>query len=145
MLEAFSPVAWRSFIENLGVPTFEGSTGRLFIEDKKASRLLLAWREDLQARGVEFCTKTEWRGFSDDPKDCDAVVYAMGGGSWEPDPVVWPQAFRAAGFEVEPFGSSNVGYRVKWPEAFLKEAERKPLKNIEQTMRLAENNHEMFR
>ncbi len=90
VLGAFPPQAWVRFIENLGVKTFQGTSG-----------------------------------FA-------AVCFALGGGSWEPteSPLRWPAIFGSRGLGFTEFTPSNVGYRVDWPEGFLREAEAKPLKSI---------------
>jgi len=61
-----------------------------------------------------------------------AACFSLGGGSWEPQeqPLRWPGIFVAKGLKFHEFESSNVGFRVAWPEALLKEAEGKPIKNV---------------
>lgn len=144
VLRAFSPSDWLRFIDNLGIGTFEGTSGRYFVEDMKASKLLQAWVKKLQGAGVEFRFGLECTGFvskdgtielcfSDGSvRVFDAVGFALGGGSWEPAevPLRWPAMFREHGIGFEDFRASNVGYQIAWSEAFLREAEGMPLKNI---------------
>lgn len=143
--EAFGPRFWLSFIEReLGIATFLGTSRRYFVEDMKAAELVRRWRERLEKLGVAF----EWGkelssidrsaegpvlGFADGSRlACRACVLALGGGSWEPQekPLRWPAVLAAHGVHLEPFRPSNVGFRVAWPAALLREAEGKPVKNV---------------
>ncbi len=151
LIGAFPPQAWIAFIEELGFKTFEGTSGRYFIEEMKASRFLQAWVARLSERGVKFVYDQECVGFtageqqvelemrSSDGKTTkrrfSAAGFALGGGSWEPSevPLRWPQIFRDHDVAFTEFAPSNVGYSVQWPQAFLKEAERQPLKRIVMT------------
>jgi len=63
---------------------------------------------------------------------CDGIVLALGGGSWEktgPDPS-WPELLSRLGLRTIPFAPANVGYQLQWKPQFLKECEGKPLKNV---------------
>src|SRR3954453_12758100 len=48
-IEAFPPDALRAWAENLGQPTFVGSSGRIFPRAMKSSPLLRAWLRRLDA------------------------------------------------------------------------------------------------
>lgn len=146
VIESYPPAAWIRFIEELGYKTFEGTSGRYFIEEMKASRFLQTWMKKLLGQGVQFRFGEECSGFSVDPfkKTCElkthagesaefhAICFALGGGSWEPQevPLRWPSIFKDLDLGFEDFTPSNVGYRVSWPEKFLEEAEGLPLKGI---------------
>src|SRR5512143_2731623 len=93
MLEAFSPATLRAWIHRLGVETFVGSSGRVFPRDMKAAPLLRAWLHRLREAGVRFHMRYRWRGWRDDALlfetpdgekllKADAVILALGGGSW---------------------------------------------------------------
>lgn len=144
--EAFSPQQWLGFIEiELGIPTFQGTSRRYFIEGMKAPPLLKAWLGRIEAGGGRLMTRKEWSGlegvpgsrwklsFSDGTTETvDAVVFALGGGSWEKteSPLRWTKITDSLGWKREPFQSSNSGFQVEWPRAFVKEAEGLPIKNI---------------
>lgn len=53
-LQAFDAPALRAWVHTLGVPTFVGSSGRVFPEDMKAAPLLRAWLARLRKQGVSF-------------------------------------------------------------------------------------------
>lgn len=146
-LEFFPLLSWRRFIENLGIPTFLGTSRRWFVDGMKASRLLKLWMNKLEGLGVEFRPGTECIGFESHSKQVkltlnhrgsvsrevfDSACFALGGGSWEPQekPLRWPKMFENHGVAFIPFQSSNVGFRVAWPPQLLIEAEGKPIKNV---------------
>lgn len=142
LLADFPPSKWIEFIEELGTATFKGTSERYFIEDMKASLFLKAWTERLKRQGVEFRFGKELTGFESAPnrilfQDGSTeryahICFALGGASWEPTetPLRWPSIFKSKGLAFTEFTSSNVGYQVAWSDAFLKEAEGKPLKKI---------------
>jgi uncharacterized flavoprotein (TIGR03862 family) len=146
-LEFFPLLSWRGFIEDLGIPTFLGTSRRWFVDGMKASRLLKLWMNKLEDLGVEFRPGIECIGFESHSKQVNltlnqdgrvssetfnSVCFALGGGSWEPKekPLRWPKMFKDQGVTFIPFQSSNVGFRVAWPPRFLEEAEGKPIKNV---------------
>ena len=87
----------RDWAKALGVDTFVGSSGRVFPSDMKSAPLLRAWLHRLRVAGVQFHMRHRWVGLEgagegmhwtfDTPKGpvqltADAVVLAVGGGSW---------------------------------------------------------------
>ena len=142
----FTPQAWIHFIENdLGISTFEGTSGRFFVENMKAAELLRAWRKRLTDRKVRFELGQEMVGFSaradgrcelsfaqSAPASFDAVLFALGGGSYETEekPLRWPEIFQKKNLQFQPFRPSNVGYELAWTPKFLEEAEGKPIKGM---------------
>src|SRR6195952_3986979 len=56
-ISAFPPEALRAWSEQLGQPTFVGSSGRVFPQAFKASPLLRAWLRWLDALGVRFALR----------------------------------------------------------------------------------------
>src|ERR1700761_4704895 len=65
-IEAFPPDALRAWSEALGQPTFVGSSGRVFPQSMKASPLLRAWLQRLDASGVRFALRHRWTGWNAD-------------------------------------------------------------------------------
>jgi uncharacterized flavoprotein (TIGR03862 family) len=137
VFQVFSRRDWIAFVEGLGLETFCGTSRRYFVREMKASGLLKAWIEKLKSSGVEFefdHELTDFHGtslqFGEERREFDAICFALGGGSWDTH-VRWPDIFSAKGIVITPFAPSNTGFGVAWPEAFLKEAEGLPLKNVE--------------
>ena len=60
----FSPQDWIAFIEELGIQTFKGTSGRYFVEEMKAAGLLKNWRSRLESQGVKFQVERECVDFS---------------------------------------------------------------------------------
>ncbi len=144
-LQQFSPQNWLDFIEKkLEVGTFLGTSNRYFVETMHAAKLVRQWRRRLEALAVGFVLDAEcidfqrqgdeWQlHFRQQPSACfDALGFCLGGGSYEKlgTQVHWPEMFRQKGLSFREFSPSNTGYEVHWSEAFLKEAEGQPLKNI---------------
>jgi uncharacterized flavoprotein (TIGR03862 family) len=144
----FPPQAWIQFIEEkLQETTFLGTSGRYFVKSMTAAKLVKNWKKRLVGLGVAFKTsyhmvdlkpstnldsKTVLIHFNDhEPHQADAVVLALGGGSYEEDlPITWPDMLRSHQIEVSNFEPSNSGWHVNFPKGFLDEAAGQPLKNI---------------
>ncbi len=128
-LERFTPQMLRAFAEELGQPTFVGSSGRVFPQAMKASPLLRAWLARLQTRGVRIVTRSRFVGW--DPagsaqfagpdgiaraEACDGLVLAFGGASWPKlgSDGSWAPLLAGRGVAVVPFGPANAGVRLDW-------------------------------
>ncbi len=163
LLLQFSPSAWLAFIHALSsrneqpsaarepgasvrtaLETFEGTSGRYFVREMKASGLLRAWLTDLEGKGVEFHYGHELKDFEKADQEritlyftggqavtVDAAVLALGGASWlaENETLRWPQMFASKRIAVTPFAAANCGYEVAWKKEFIAEAANSPIKN----------------
>ncbi|MDA7425184.1 TIGR03862 family flavoprotein [Thalassococcus lentus] len=129
MLEAFPPEQVQAWAEGLGQDTFVGSTGRLFPKKMKASPLLRAWLERLDALGLERRTRWRWTGWDGDLVQFDtpigvqtidpcATVLALGGASWSRlgSDGAWTALLRDKSIDLELFAPSNAGLIVDWSE-----------------------------
>ncbi|MBL7714302.1 MAG: TIGR03862 family flavoprotein [Bdellovibrionales bacterium] len=145
----FGTDAWLSQIHGLGFETFLGTSGRFFLKEMKASLFLKAWTSRLEKAGVTIHTDHDFQAFQkQDSKTrldfkngthfvSDQTVFALGGGSWnDEEALIWPKAFQDHGIAFHDFTPANAGYEIDWPKAFLDEADRKPLKNIQLTTAL---------
>ena len=146
MVRAFSPEAMRAWAQGLGVPTFVGSSGRVFPVDMKAAPLLRAWLHRLRAAGVVFHMRHRWLGWSEQgalrmqgPQgqvdvDAPAVVLALGGASWARlgSDGTWQPVLREAGVEVAPLVPSNCGFDVVggWTPHFASRFAGQPFKSV---------------
>lgn len=95
LLGEFDADALRAWIHGLGIDTFVGSSGRVFPSDMKAAPLLRAWLKRLREQGVLIHTRCRWLGWNADGTldiqsaaerlsiRADAVILALGGGSWQ--------------------------------------------------------------
>ncbi len=146
LLEVFPPDALCEWIHRLGIETFVGSSGRVFPKDMKAAPLLRAWLHRLREAGVRFHVRHRWLGWDAGgalrlagPQDemsvqTDAVVLALGGGSWAKlgSDGAWVPLLVQRGVEVAPLLPSNCGFDVAggWSEYLKSRFAGQPLKTV---------------
>jgi uncharacterized flavoprotein (TIGR03862 family) len=131
-VEAFGPEAVRTWAQALGIPTFVGTSGRVFPKDMKAAPLLRAWLHRLRAgtggaTPVQFHMRHRWRGWAGDGTTlrfahadgelafaADATVLALGGASWPRlgSDGAWVPLLEARCVAVAPLRASNCGFDV---------------------------------
>jgi uncharacterized flavoprotein (TIGR03862 family) len=143
-LEQFDAAAIRDWARTLGVETFVGSSGRVFPLDLKAAPLLRGWVRRLRASGVGFHMHHRWLGWDDAGAlrfahadgerrvSVDAVVLALGGGSW---PVLgsdaaWVPLLADRGVTIAPLAPSNCGFDIGWSEHFAQRHAGLPVKPV---------------
>lgn len=145
IIEAFPPRALIAWAEDLGQPTFVGSSGRIFPKTMKASPLLRALLARLAERGVVIRTRTRWTGwdatgaltFTDGEGRSEnfassATLLALGGASWAKlgSDGAWTEILRARGVVMTPWAPSNVGFNVAWSDHFRDRFAGQPLKGV---------------
>jgi hypothetical protein len=143
-LEAFGPEALRLWVHGLGVETFVGTSGRVFPTEMKAAPLLRAWLHRLREAGVRFHMRHRWQGWSEGgalhfstPEGeksvhSDAVILALGGGSWARlgSNGAWVPLLAQRGVPVAALRPSNCGFDVGWSEHFRTRFAGHPLKSV---------------
>jgi uncharacterized flavoprotein (TIGR03862 family) len=143
-METFPPTAVRAWCEELGQPTFVGSSGRVFPRAMKASPLLRAWLARLARAGVTFRPRHRWLGWDSEQRllfatpdgetavAADAVVLALGGASWPRlgSTGEWASLLADRGIPVAPLTPSNCGFLIDWSEIFRLRCEGQPLKRL---------------
>ncbi|GJE54195.1 MULTISPECIES: TIGR03862 family flavoprotein [Methylobacterium] len=142
-VESFPPEALRAWCENLGQPTFVGSSGRVFPKSFKASPLLRAWLVRLATLGVAIRTRhrlTAWDGTAltfEAPEGAvtirpRACLLALGGASWPRlgSDGAWVGLLEGRGVAVAPLKAANVGFSVAWSEHFSGRFAGEPVKRI---------------
>ncbi len=126
LLATFGPNDICAWASALGVQTFVGSSGRVFPKDMKAAPLLRAWLHRLRGAGVQFFMRHRWLGWDDDGAlkfstpngqaqvTADAIVLALGGGSWARlgSDGAWVPLLAGRGVAVAPLQPSNCGFDV---------------------------------
>ena len=145
LLQAFDAQALRQWIHDLGIETFVGSSGRVFPTDMKAAPLLRAWLKRLRECGAVIHTRHRWLGWQADgalriasPEGekqlrPDAVLLALGGGSWARlgSDGAWMPWLAERGVTLAPLQASNCGFDVAdWSEVLRSKFAGAPLKNI---------------
>ncbi|MEN9670064.1 MAG: hypothetical protein RL018_341 [Pseudomonadota bacterium] len=157
LLAQFGAAEVQAWAHGLGVETFVGSSGRVFPKDMKAAPLLRAWLHQLRGAGVRFHMRHRWLGWvdtaqsdesgknSDDAHDllfatptdrvsvkADAVVLALGGGSWARlgSDGAWVPVLQQQGVPVKPLLPANCGFDVGWSAYFSEKFAGQPFKTV---------------
>lgn len=131
-----------NWLHSLDIPTFIGSSNRVFPEaDLKPIKVLNKIVAHVKNKGIDFQLDTEWVGWNEkghltfemlEDIDSDIVIFALGGASWKVtgSDGKWRKKFDARGLNTHPFRAANCAFGVDWNEDFIKVHEGKPLKNI---------------
>jgi hypothetical protein len=136
-LRAFPPEALRAWAAELGEPTFVGSSGRVFPEGFKATRLARAWLRRLGELGVSYAPRRRFVGFAEGgvrfeggEASADVVVLALGGASWPRlgGDGSWVAPLAEAGVDVAPLEPANMGLKVAWSAPFRDRFAGQPVK-----------------
>ena len=154
LLKDFDSSALRAWVQELGIDTFVGTSGRVFPKDMKAAPLLRAWLQRLRhppgGVGVQFHMRHRWLGWGEDRAlqfetpsgtvevQAQAVVLALGGGSWARlgSNGAWVPLLVQQGVSVAPLLPSNCGFDVKgdWSEHFSTRFAGQPFKSVAITL-----------
>jgi predicted flavoprotein YhiN len=67
LLDKFGPVALQTWVHELGITTFVGSSGRVFPDEMKAAPLLRAWLRRLREAGLRIHVRHHWCGWEQLP------------------------------------------------------------------------------
>ncbi len=149
-MQVMNGAAVRTWAEGLGIPTFVGSSGKVFPQEMKAAPLLRAWLHRLRRRGLRLHVRHRWTGALaggserrpwrlafDTPSGpiehaADAVVLALGGGSWSRlgSDGAWQPWLAGRGVEVSPLKPANCGFNAVWSEVLRSRHAGAPLKGI---------------
>ena len=147
LLNSFTPDALRTWIHELGIETFIGSSKRVFPTDMKAAPLLRAWLHRLRESGVNIHVRHRWIGWDaynalrftiadgECLVDADAVVLALGGGSWPQfgSDGAWLALLEQRGISSAPLRPANCGFDLEWSTHFRKRFVGEPLKSVAAT------------
>ena len=147
-LQDFGAEQVKTWAAGLGVETFVGSSGRVFPRDMKAAPLLRAWLQRLRhaPQPVQFHMRHRWTGWGLPGDLCfetptgpvrvgaDAVVLALGGGSWPQlgSTGAWVPTLAERGVGIAPLQSANCGFDVAggWSPFFKKKFAGFPFKSV---------------
>jgi uncharacterized flavoprotein (TIGR03862 family) len=125
----------------------------------KAAPLLRAWLHRLREAGVQLHVRHRWLGFGnadalrlqtpagDISPQPDAVVLALGGGSWAKlgSDGAWVPLLQQRGVSVAPLQAANCGFERAWSEMFRQRFAGEPLKTVALSLTDAEGQHEYKR
>lgn len=144
LLERFGAAQLQEWIHGLGIETFVGTSGRVFPREMKAAPLLRAWLHRLRESGVRLHVRHRWLGWNPDgalrfatPEGerqvrAEAVVLALGGGSWAKlgSDGAWVDVLRSESVEVAPLKPSNCGFDMAWTPHFKERFAGQPIKSV---------------
>jgi uncharacterized flavoprotein (TIGR03862 family) len=163
LLDAFGPDALRAWLQQLGVETFVGSSGRVFPADMKAAPMLRAWLHRLREAGVRFHMRHKWNGWAFPPSSdaasgnthaltfetpegertvtYDAVVFALGGASWPRlgSDAAWVPLMTSRNVPVAPLRPANCGFDADWSPYLRERFAGQPLKPVALTITDVDN------
>lgn len=134
---------FRSWLSDIGIETYVGSSSRVFpVQGIKPAAVLKAILSQVRRNGTTIHTQHQWVGQSDNQLrfetseglvsvEADIIVYALGGASWTKtgSDGVWLPIFEGIGVDVKPFGASNCGWHIDHYEP-PSTVQWTPLKNI---------------
>jgi uncharacterized flavoprotein (TIGR03862 family) len=141
-LEGFSNAALRQWLGQIGVPTFVGSSKRIYpVKGIKPIMVLNTILAVLEKQQVSIATQQEWTGWNERGEllfnqetvvKADHTVFALGGGSWKVtgSDGSWQKYFAERQVPTKAFAAANCAVQIHWPAAFLDRQEGQPLKNI---------------
>ena len=146
-LRLFPPEDLRLWLRNLGVETFEGSTGRIFPVSITAKELLHIWIDSLNSN-KNFNFNTEHRLtkiakeslYFETPQNvfkikAPLLVMGMGGASYPStgSDGKWNNILKKIGIHIESFKPMNCGFEYSWSSHFKENNNYVALKNIKLT------------
>ncbi len=148
LLDAFGPTELREWIHGLGIETFVGTSGRVFPREMKAAPLLRAWLHRLRTQGVRFNVRHRWQGWTaagalrfataegEITHHADAVILALGGGSWAKlgSDGAWVPLLAGRDVPVAPLKPANCGFDVNWSTHFSQRFAGAPVKAVVATV-----------
>ena len=143
-LAAFGPDALRGWAKELGIETFVGSSGRVFPADMKAAPLLRVWLRRLRQTGLTVHVRHRWCGWDKEGALCfdtpegtrvvqaDAVILALGGGSWPKlgSDGAWVPLLAGRAVSIAPLQPANCGFDVGWSDHFRAKFAGHPVKTV---------------
>lgn len=150
-LENFDNTKLREWLERIGIPTFVGSSKRIYPKKGiKPIEVLNAIISEIASHGVVIKYNHEWTGWTaqndlqfsnEQVVASDIVIFALGGGSWKVTGSAgeWLDTFQKKDISAIPFAPSNCAYKIAWGNDFVNKHAGKPLKNI--AIRCNENIH----
>ena len=141
-LKSFTNGDLRTWLDEIGVPTYIGSSKRVYPEKEiKPIEVLTKLLDVLKFNSVQIEFEKEWNGWSDEGKlkftsgeaiAPDITIFSLGGGSWKVtgSDGSWIDHFEKREIKTIPFLPSNCAYSINWDSELIEKIEGMPLKNI---------------
>jgi uncharacterized flavoprotein (TIGR03862 family) len=140
-LSSFTNDDFRNWLREVGIPTFIGSSKRVYPEKGiKPITVLNTMLNHLKKKGIIIKYEHTFSGWNPEnspiinniPVQSDYVVFCLGGGSWKitGSDGNWQNIFKEKAIETVPFQASNCVFKIDWNLKFIEKNEGNPLKNI---------------
>ena len=140
-LSSFTNNDFRKWLHDLGIPTYVGSSKRVYPEEHiKPIIVLNTILNHIKNKGIHFKYNHVFTGWdtqnnliiNNDITYSDYTVFCLGGGSWKitGSDGVWLKTFEEKGIKTIPFEASNCAFKIDWNSKFIENNEGIPLKNI---------------
>lgn len=144
-LTDFDSQVFRQWLKSIGIPTYVGSSGKVFPEKEiTPAQVLGKITASLKSKNVNFYLKHKLESFNQEMEFVfthpdgqltikpDYAVLALGGASWPStgSDGRWAALFTELGIQTKEFRPSNCGVCVNWPDSVRLFHAGKPLKNI---------------
>jgi uncharacterized flavoprotein (TIGR03862 family) len=141
----FTNDGFRSWLSNIGIETYVGTSKRVFpVKGIKPIDVLTKILNVLKTKNVNIHTQHIWMGWSTDGAlmfdnngtqksvSPDISVFALGGSSWSKtgSDGSWTKLFSEKGILLNPFQASNCAYHVNLEKQFIEKHHGASLKNI---------------
>jgi uncharacterized flavoprotein (TIGR03862 family) len=140
-VKEFSNEDFIAFLSRIQVPTYIGSSGKIFpIRGIKPIEVLQSWLSFLTDQGAEFFFEHQLTDFdplkltlhfqNKESQSFNALIFALGGASWEKtgSDGKWQPIFQSKNISCAPFQASNSGITLEISE-ILKDFEGELIKN----------------
>lgn len=146
LLENFSPRDLREFLQDIGIETFVGTSGRVFPVEMSAGKVLIQWTNALKEHDnfrlflkhrLIGMTKEKELTFENEVETkivkTEKVILALGGASWKKtgSDGAWLKWLKNLGVKVEDFLPMNCGFERTWSSYFQENLGRAPIKHVE--------------
>ena len=141
-LDHFSNVDFRAWLLGMNIPTYVGSSHRVFPEKGiKPIQVLQAIEHRLTSKNVELRFNHEFTNWTaeggvlcngEKRVAADIIVFALGGASWKVtgSDGSWLTLFAKQGVKTTDFQAANCAFQVNWPNEFIRRYAGHPWKNI---------------
>ena len=140
-LLSFTNDDFRDWLKNIGIPTFIGSSKRVYPEKGlKPITVLNTILNHLKERGITFKYEHTFSGWNtknniiinNNTITANYTVFSLGGASWKitGSNGSWIDTFKEKEIKTIPFEASNCAFKIDWKSNFIKQNEGNPLKNI---------------
>lgn len=145
----FSNDDLQAWLLKLNIPTFKGSSNRIYPEKGiKPISVLSKIKQFSSNKGIRFLCDYKWKGWTSDNNlifthqnntenkntiiSANYTIFSMGGGSWKitGSDGTWLPIFKDKSIKTRPFLPANCAYKIAWKPDFILKNEGKPLKNI---------------